>query len=394
MITTMLERAREQEPQIIAWRRDIHMHPELSFQEIRTARLVAETLRAMGLEVETGVGKTGVVARIGEGRPAVGIRADMDALPIQEVNAVDYRSQNPGVMHACGHDAHTSILLGVARILTSMPDRPPGEIRLLFQPSEEAEDSEGKSGAVRMIEDGALAGLDHTIALHVHSGMASGKVRIGGGYASASVDSFNAVITGQGGHGAYPHETIDPIFILAQVINAIHGIRARRINPVRPAVISIGSVHAGDANNVIPQEVRLNGTIRSFDEETREQLWAELERALGVARALGGDYQFQLTKGYPAMYNDPAVAQLIHDVTVDLLGADGVLPDETGMGAEDFSYMTQLAPGAMFGLGSKFDEVNRPHHSPNFDIDESSFAVGAAILAESACRLLVKAAKA
>lgn len=384
---TMLERARQIEDQIIAWRRDIHMHPELTFQEFRTARLVADTLRNMGIEVETGVGKTGVVARIGEGRPAVGIRADMDALPIQEANDVPYASKTPGVMHACGHDAHTAILLGIAKILNEMPDRPAGEFRLLFQPSEEAEDAEGKSGAIRMIEDGALENLDAVIALHVASGEESGKVEISSGFVCASVDSFTATIKGEGCHGAYPHYGIDPIFILAQVINAIHGIRARRIDPVHPALISVGAVHAGDADNVIPSEVHLRGTIRSYNDETRHQLWAELEKAFAVSRAFGGDYTLNIKKSYPSLYNDPAVSNLIETVTVDLLGREGLAPTSLGMGAEDFSYMARKAPGAMFSLGAKLDSLNRPHHSPIFDLDESALAIGAAVLAETACRI-------
>lgn len=384
----LLEQAQEMQSQITAWRRDIHMHPELSFQEFRTARLVIDTLNAMGIEVTAGVGKTGVVARIGEGHPVIGIRADMDALPIQEANDVPYASKTPGVMHACGHDAHTAMLLTVARLLTEKKDRPAGEIRLLFQPSEEDEDTEHKSGAVRMIEDGAMEGVDAVIALHVASGIPTGQIRIASGYNSASVDSFIATIIGEGGHGAYPHQTIDPIYISAQVINAIHGIRARRINPVRSAVISIGSVHAGEANNVIPNEVKMTGTIRSYDDETRHQLWAELERAFSVSRALGGDYKLEISKGYPSQYNDPEVAALIRDISKEALGEEGLYPDEPGMGAEDFSYMTKLAPGAMFSLGAQYDNVKRPHHSPVFDLDENAFPIGAAILAETACRLL------
>jgi amidohydrolase len=391
--TLMLEKAQELSEKITAWRRDIHMHPELSFQEFRTARLVADTLRDMGIEVETAVGKTGVVARIGEGRPAIGIRADMDALPIQEINDVPYASQTPGVMHACGHDAHTAILLGVARMLNEMKDRPAGEIRFLFQPAEEDEDDENKSGAVRMIEDGALEDLDAVIALHVSSGIPTGQIRITPGYDHAAVDSFYAIIKGEGGHGAYPHQTVDPTFILAQVINAIHGVRARRINPMRPAVISIGAINAGSANNVIAEEVKMNGTIRSYDDETRQQLWDELERAFGVAKALGGDYELKIVKGYPAGYNDPDVSALIRDIGSNMLGKDGLAPDEPGMGAEDFSYMCLKAPGAMFSLGAQYDEVKRPHHSSNFDLDESAFPIGAAILAESVVRLLQTKAK-
>ncbi|GIL12392.1 MAG: amidohydrolase [Chloroflexota bacterium] len=391
-MSSILEQARGLQETMVAWRRDIHMHPEISFQEYRTARLVAEALHEMGIEAETGVGKTGVVGRLGEGRPVIGIRADMDALPIHEANDVPYRSQTPGAMHACGHDAHTAILLGVARLLADMPDRPAGEIRFLFQPSEEDEDDEGKSGATRMIEDGAMEGVDAVIALHVASGIPAGKIRTGGGYASAAVDSFEATITGEGCHGAYPQYGTDPIYILAQVINAVHGIRARRISPVRAAVISIGSVHGGDANNVIPDSVKINGTIRSFDEETRQKLWDELDRAMSVARALGGDYTLSIRRGYPAMYNDPGVSDLIEQVTIDLFGEEHLYSEETGMGAEDFSYMTRLAPGAMFNLGAKLDSVNRPHHSPIFDLDESVLHIGAAMLAETARRLLIQKA--
>jgi amidohydrolase len=384
----MLQRALELQGQITAWRRDIHMHPELGFQEHRTAQLVADTLSAMGLRVETGVGKTGVVGYLGKDRPAVGIRADMDALPLQEDNDVPYASHTPGVMHACGHDAHVAILMGVARLLSEMEDRPAGEVRFLFQPCEEDQDENGKSGAMLMVDEGALAGLDAVIALHVASETPAGKVEINGGYASAAVDSFEATIVGTGCHGAYPHTGVDPIFILAQVINAIHGVRARRINPVRPAVISIGAVRAGEASNIIPDKVWLNGTIRSFDKETRQRLWDELEGAFGVARALGGDYQLEILKGFPSIYNDPEVADIIRQVAQEVVGADGIQAAEPEMGAEDFSYMAQEAPGAMFSLGAQIGDDKRPHHNPHFDLDESAFPAGAAILAETACRLL------
>ncbi|MCC7206735.1 MAG: amidohydrolase [Anaerolineae bacterium] len=386
----MLDRARALHDWTIALRRDFHMHPELGFREVRTAKRVVETLHALGIEAETGVGQTGVVARIGEGSPVIGIRGDMDALPIEEANDVPYRSQNPGVMHACGHDAHTAMLLTVARLFAEMPaeSRPRGEIRLIFQPSEEDFGKDGKSGAVRMIEDGALEGVDRVIALHVASDRPSGRIGILDGYNCASVDTFIAAILGEGCHGAYPHTGIDPIYLAAQVINAIHGVRARRINPARPALISVGAIHAGSAENVIPAAVEMKGTIRSYDDDIRQQLWVELERAFGVARALGGDYRMEIVKGYPAGYNDPAVAGVIRDATRDMLGGDGLYAEEASMGAEDFSYMAQKAPGAMFMLGAQKDSTNRPHHSPIFDIDEAVFPVGAALLAETALRLM------
>lgn len=384
----MLNQARALQSQLTSWRRDFHQHPELGFQEVRTAGIVAAELRRLGLPVQTGVGKTGVVASIGEGSPVVGIRADMDALPLQETNNVPYASTVPDVMHACGHDAHTSILLGVARLLSQMDDRPPGEIRLFFQPCEETQDEEGKSGAMRMIEEGALDGVDSVIALHVASDYPAGKVYVREGYVMAAVDTFYATIKGHGCHAAYPHYGVDPIYLLAQVVNAIHGVRARRIDPTEPALISIGSVHGGFTTNVIPDEVQIQGTIRSYDEETRHKLWAELERALGVTRALGGDYVLRIEEGFPALHNDAGVAELLREVATDLLGESAVCEAEAGMGAEDFAFMAREAPGAMFNLGAKKDEVNRPHHNPNFDIDESVMPVGVAVLAEAAVRLL------
>uniref|UniRef100_A0A7C1FV08 Amidohydrolase n=1 Tax=Caldilinea aerophila TaxID=133453 RepID=A0A7C1FV08_9CHLR len=384
----LLKQAQMLSGQLIDWRRDIHMHPELSFQERRTARLVADELAKMGIEAQTGVGKTGVVGLLGEGRPVVAIRADMDALPIDEQNDVPYRSRTPGVMHACGHDAHTAILLGVARLLSTMPDRPAGQIRFLFQPSEENADEENKSGAVRMIEDGALEGVDAVIALHVASDLPSQHIMIVDGYASANEDSFEIWLRGTGGHGAYPHQSVDPTFILAQVLNAIHGIRARRIDPMKAAVISIGAIHAGTATNVIPSEVYLSGTMRSFEDDVRQQLRNELARVLEICRVLGGDFELKLRSGYPSLYNDPDVARLVRIAVRDLVGAQALLEPEPMMGAEDFSYMARKAPGAMLMLGAKKDGLDRPHHTPIFDIDESAMPLGVAILADVACRLL------
>lgn len=380
--------AHELEAQIIAWRRDFHAHPELGFQEFRTARVVAQALSDLGLEVVTGIGKTGVMAVIGEGSPVVAIRADMDALPIQEANEVEYASQHPGLMHACGHDSHTAMLLGVARILTEMPDRPAGQIRLLFQPCEETVDAEHKSGAQRMVDEGAMQGVDRVIALHVASEIPAGKVISTPGPLTASVDDFNATIIGKGCHGAHPDEGIDPIYLAAQVLNALHGIRARRINPIRPAVVTIGTIHGGTARNVIPDEVTITGTLRSYDPDVREQLRVEVERALGVARALGGDFKLEFILGCPSVINDTGVAEALQGTARDIVGAENVIDREPSMGGEDFSYMTNRAPGAMFLLGAKRDEIDRPHHNPLFDLDESVFKTGAAILAETAVRLL------
>lgn len=389
----MLDKANAIAPEIIRLRREIHAHPELAFQEVRTAQLVAETLREIGgIDIRTGVGKTGVVGQLGTGDgPTIGIRADMDALPINEATGLPFASQNPGVMHACGHDAHTAILLGVAHLLKQefAAGNLRGNVRFLFQPAEEAQDDEGLSGAPRMINDGALDGVDHVIALHVDSGLPVGKITIREGASSAAVDTFRGWITGSGGHGAYPHLGTDPLWMLLPVMQALHGIVARRINPMHPAVVSLGVVRGGTASNVIPAEVYLEGTLRSFDPQVREQLLAEVERAFAVARAVGGDYRLEIERGYPAGYNDARVSAWISETITDLIGADAIDRSRTGMGAEDFAYMTQKAPGAMFMLGAAIDDgVSRGHHTPIFDIDERALPIGAAILAETARRYL------
>ncbi len=386
----MLANAQGLTDQLIAWRREIHRRPELGFQEHRTAELVADALREMGIEVETGIGKTGVVGRLGEGSPSIGLRAEMDALPIQEANDVPYASQIPGVMHACGHDAHVAILLGAAKLLAEFHGRPAGEVRFLFQPCEETRDAEGKGGALRMIEAGALDGLDSVIALHVDSGAAAGTVGVRSGYVMAAVDPFDAVIVGSGCHSAFPHEGISPISILAQVIDAVQGIRALRIDPLKPAIIAIESVHAGDASGVIPDEVHISGNVRSFDEDVRAQLHRELERALSLARSHGGDYRLTIEHYSPAAYNDPAIVSVIERAAVDIVGQEAMFEARPRLYGEDFSYMVRQAPGAMAFLGVQIHDESRPLHSSIFDIDESALSVGVAVLVESAVRLLCR----
>jgi len=382
----MLERARKIEDQLITWRRDFHQYPELGFQEKRTAARVAEVLESLGYNVRTGVGRTGVVADRGEGHPMIGIRADMDALPIQEVNDVPYASQNPGVMHACGHDAHTAIALGVATLLAQ--ETFPGIVRFLFQPAEETDDEEGISGAPRMVEDGALEGVDSVLALHVDSTVATGDIALGEGPSSAGVDSLIATIIGEGGHGAYPHKVVDPIYIASHVILALHGIVSRRLQPFEPAVLSIGSIHGGEADNVIPDRVEITGTIRYMKPEVQEQIQAEIKRALEVARALGGDYVHKIEIGYPPMINDAEVVKLLREVAVDLLGKEHIQPPKQEMGAEDFGFFSSRVPGAMFRLGCLIEGDERVHHNTRFDIDERCLPIGVAVLAEAALRFL------
>jgi len=388
----MLKKAQAIAPELIRIRRDIHQHPELSFQEFRTAKLVADTLQELGIEHQIEVGRTGVMAQIGTGDgPTIAIRADMDALPITQKNDVPYKSQNEGVMHACGHDAHTAILLGVAHLLKQSfaEDEWHGNVRLLFQPSEEASDANGISGAPAMISDGALDEVDAVIALHVWSDGPSGMFMFQDEYSMAAVDMFEARILGDGGHGAYPHTGSDPLFMLGPILNAIYAIPSRRIDPLRPSVISLGQVCGGNIHNVIPNEVKLLGTIRSFQDEVRQQLWAEIERALKISEVLGGSYELNIMKGYPALYNAPVVNDWMRDVARELVGETAVSNIEFGMGAEDFAYMAQKAKGAMLMLGAAIpDGTVRNHHTDTFDIDESVIPLGTAVLAETARRFV------
>ena len=385
----MLKRAYEIQDQLVNWRRDFHMHPELGFQETRTAAKAAEVLGGLGWRVRTGVGRTGVTADLGEGSPCVAIRADMDALPIQEQNpGISYASQHPGMMHACGHDAHTAIALGVATLLKGQEF--PGRVRLLLQPSEEIGDDEGVSGAPRMIEDGAMEGVDMVLALHVDSHTPVGTIQVASGPASGGVDAFFATIRGKGAHGAQPHESVDPFVISAHVIMAINAIASRRLDPVAPAVVSIGSLHGGQATNVIPEAVELSGTLRFMDPEVQKQIHTEIERALEVARALGGDYELEFEPGGLPMINDSGVVKLIREVGADLLGAEHVQTPRVEMGAEDFGAFSDLAPGAMFMLGCQIEGDQRRFHDPHFDINERCLPMGAAILAEAALRSLRK----
>lgn len=391
----MLNRAKELQDILSQIRRTIHQQPELSFEEFETAALVSKTLEALGIPHQSEIGKTGLVATLGNpstnGR-RIGIRADMDALPIVETRDVPYKSKIDGKMHACGHDAHTATLLGVAMLLAE--EEIDGEIRLLFQPSEEAADSEGVSGAPRMIEDGAVEGLDAVIALHTDSQLDCGKVAVARGYALANVDTVYAKIKGIGGHGAVPQSAIDPIFILGPVLNALHAIVSRRVDPTNPAVVTVGRVHGGTASNVIPESVELDLTLRSLDDHTRALLLEEVENALAIARNLGGDYELEIEKGYPALYNDETMCDWVEQTACDLLGAEQLEKGELVMGAEDFAYMARASRGMMMWLGTKEpDGPERYHHHPEFDIDERAMPIGAAILAETALRYIKQDAR-
>lgn len=387
----LMARAQALAPELLRWRRDLHQRAELGFQEHETAAYLASTLEAVGVRVRTGVAKTGLVGALGTGRPAIGLRGDMDALPIVEANDMPHTSRREGVMHACGHDGNMTVVLGAARLLAELTDRPAAEFRFLLQPSEENQDADGKSGAMRMLEEGALEGLDYVIGQHVHSDVPVGQIRISPGYIMASADAFEATITGRGAHGAYPHQSIDPIFLLGQVIPAVQGIVARRVKPQEPAVVTIGAVHSGLAGNVIPERVTLAGTLRAYSPAVRDLLWSELDRALSVARALGGDYTLRIDGGYPATHNNAVVAETIVQVARELAGEGAVGSMEPSMGAEDYSLMAAAVPGAMFQTGVALPGPLRPHHSETFDLDEQGLVLGVAVMAATALRLAERA---
>jgi len=383
----MLKQSYHIQEDIIEWRRDFHMHPELGFDVIRTSGKVAEELEKLGYRVRRNVGKTGVVADLGdENGSCIALRADMDALPILEANDVPYKSQTEGKMHACGHDSHTAMLLGVATLLAK--EKFPGKVRLLFQPSEEAADEEGISGAPRMIEDGAMKGVDMVLALHVDPATPVGNIRISDGPSSGGVDSWFGRIIGKGGHGAAPHDTIDPFYIASHVMMALNAIVSRRINPFNPAVVSIGTLNGGFTENVIPAHVSISGTLRYTETKVREQIHEEIRRAFEISKTLGGSYELKIEVGAPPMINHTDAANLIETAAVDLLGRDHVLPPLKTLGAEDFGAFSQIAPGAMFTLGTLIDGDERYLHHPRLDLDERALPIGTAVLAESALRFL------
>lgn len=383
-------RAQQLHERIRLWRRDIHRHPELTFNEHRTASLVNATLTDLGVETETEVAKTGVVGHIrgGEG-PVVGLRADMDALPITEINGTPFDSENPGVMHACGHDSHTAMLLGAATILKELADqgRLPGTVRLLFQPSEEAQDEEGKSGGMRMVEEDALDGIDAVFGVHVDPTHDVGYVATRPGPMMAAADRFELVVYGSGGHAARPQATVDPVALSGVVIGAIQQVVSRRLDPLEPGVITIGAIHGGQANNVIPDFVTMEGTIRSFSPESRELLQTELRKACGVVEAMGGRFDLTIHPGYPPEVNAPEAVETFQAAAAEILGAEHVVESEQIMGAEDFSYMAQAAPGCFVRLGVH-DPAWGDHyymvHRADFRIDEDALPIGSAVLAAAA----------
>jgi amidohydrolase len=367
------------QPQLVAWRRHLHQRPELAFQEQLTAQFIAEKLTEWGIPHQTDIATTGIVAVIESDRPGpvLGIRADMDALPIQEQNEVPYRSQHAGVMHACGHDGHVAIALGAIDYLRHHRSEFSGTVKVIFQPAEE-----GPGGAKPMIEAGALKNpdVDAIIGLHLWNNLPLGTVGVRAGALMAAVELFDCTIHGRGGHGALPHQTVDSILVSAQVVTALQTIISRNLDPVKSGVVTIGTLHAGHANNVIADTATLSGTVRYFDPALDGFFHQRMEQIIaGVCQTYGASYTLNYRQLYPALVNDGAIAHLVRSVAEAVMEpAIGVVPECQTMGGEDMAFFLQEVPGCYFFLGSANISLDLayPHHHPRFDFDETALSVG------------------
>ncbi len=384
------------QPDLITWRRLLHQRPELGFREFQTADFICEKLDAWGIEYQRGIANTGIVAIIQSRShqnpsrqnpsrqrtqsPVLAIRADMDALPIQEENEVDYRSQHDGVMHACGHDGHTAIALGTAYYLSQNRDRFQGTVKIIFQPAEE-----GPGGAKPMIEAGVLKNpnVDAILGLHIWNNLPLGTVGVRTGPLMAAVELFDCTIQGKGGHGALPHQTVDAVLVGAQIVTALQTIVARNVSPLESAVVTVGQLHAGSANNVIADSAFLSGTVRYFNPELDQLIASRVKEIIaGVCQSHGATYTLNYHHLYPAVINDRAIAALIASVAESVIETPaGVVPECQTMGGEDMSYFLQEVPGCYFFLGSANPDLklDYPHHHPRFDFDETVLSMGVEI---------------
>jgi len=391
-LTGIRLRIRALQPRLTHWRRQIHQHPELGFKEQQTAAFISQKLSEWGIEHRRAVAQTGIVAVIPGHKPGpvLAIRADMDALPIEELNDVEYRSQHPGVMHACGHDGHVAVALGTAYYLSQHPDSFGGTVKIIFQPAEE-----GPGGAKPMIEDGALENpkVDAIIGLHLWNNLPLGTVGVRTGPLMAATEYFHCTIHGRGGHGAIPHQTVDSIVVASQVVNALQTIVARNIDPLKAAVVTIGELHAGSAVNVIADHARLSGTVRYFDEAYDGFFERRLGEIIGgVCQAHGAAFNLDYHALYPPVVNDPDIADLVRSAALSVVETPaGIVPECRTMGGEDMSFFLKAVPGCYFFLGSANEAkgLAYPHHHPRFNFDESALATGVEMFVrcvESFCR--------
>ncbi|MFG0213586.1 M20 family metallopeptidase [Brevibacillus porteri] len=384
------ELLKEMEPQIISWRRHLHQHPELSFQEEKTPALIAEILRGLHFdEVRTAVGGRGVIGVLRGGRPGkvVALRADFDALPIQDQKEVPYKSTVPGVMHACGHDAHTSQLLGLASVLAAHREQFAGEIRFVFQHAEE----ENPGGAIQMVQDGAVEGVNAIFGVHLWSMFPVGKVYISAGPLMANTDDFSIEIKGRGGHGAVPEETVDSIVIGSQIVGHLQTIASRNVSPLESVVVTVGTFHGGDSTNIIADSCRLTGTVRTFLPDVRDRAEQRLtEIAEGTAAMMGGSATVVYDRGYPAVINHEKETAIAQEAAIAAFGAGRVESMKPLMGGEDFSYYLEKVPGAYLFVGAGNSEklATYPHHHPRFDIDEDAMLIAGELLGRTALHYL------
>ena len=366
------------ENMIIDWRRDFHQYPELSFKEHRTGDVIANELRSMGLEPKINVGKTGVTADLefGDG-PTIGLRADMDALPIQETSGLSFSSKNDGVMHACGHDGHMAMLLGAAKVLTQKVDQYNGTVRFIFQPAEE-----GEGGARYMIEDGCLEGLDEIYGIHVWNYQPVGEVGVKDGPVLAAADMFDIKIKGIGGHGAAPQGTVDSIVIASHLVQALQTIVSRNTNPLESTVISVGKINGGHNFNIIADEVSLSGTARAYTEENRSLIKTRMKEIIqGIEKTYNAQITFDYKDGYPPTINHTEPAEKVLKAAKQVVGSKAGMP-YLSMGGEDFAYYLKEKPGCFFFVGSAPNEqelFETPHHCSHFNMDERALLVGPSI---------------
>ena len=374
----------ELQPQLRKWRRQFHQYPELGFKEQLTAEFVARKLQEWQIPHQTGVAKTGIVATIVSNNPGkvLGIRADMDALPIKEENEVSYRSRHDGVMHACGHDGHTAIALGIAYYLAHNLDKWSGTVKIIFQPAEE-----GPGGAKPMIEEGVLSNpdVDAIIGLHLWNNLPLGTVGVRDGALMAAVECFKLNIFGKGGHGAIPQQTIDSVVVGSQVVNALQTIVARNVSPIDSAVVTVGEFHAGTALNVIADMAKMSGTVRYFNPKLEGIIQQRIEDIIaGVCQCHGAKYELDYWRLYPALINNSRIAELVRSVALEVVETPlGVVPECQTMGGEDMSFFLQQVPGCYFFLGSanKNLGLDFPHHHPRFDFDETVLSMGVEMFA-------------